>query len=110
VAGKRRRGPLREGTIDHFRAWAGLLVLDTGETLEARAVPARRRRRDPRRHPEVWLDVPEGNGKTTLMGGVALYHGDTHPERDGPDGRRVARPDRHPAQPGIEGSCSAPPA
>lgn len=29
--------------------------------------------------PEVWLDVPEGNGKTTLMAGVALYHGDYTP-------------------------------
>lgn len=26
--------------------------------------------------PEIWLIVPEGNGKTTLLSGVALYHGD----------------------------------
>ena len=25
---------------------------------------------------EVWMIVPEGNGKTTLMAGLALYHGD----------------------------------
>lgn len=29
---------------------------------------------------ETWLVVPEGNGKTTLMGGVALYHADYTPE------------------------------
>jgi hypothetical protein len=80
VAASRRRGPLREGTTDHFRAWARLLVLDTGE------------RWDPERFqldvvdeilkgiPEVWLDVPEGNGKTTLMGGVSLYHADYTPD------------------------------
>lgn len=26
--------------------------------------------------PEIWLVVPEGNGKTTLLSGIALYHGD----------------------------------
>lgn len=26
--------------------------------------------------PEVWMIVPEGNGKTTLMSALALYHGD----------------------------------
>jgi phage terminase large subunit-like protein len=26
--------------------------------------------------PELWLVVPEGNGKTTLLSGLALYHGD----------------------------------
>lgn len=26
--------------------------------------------------PEIWLVVPEGNGKTTLVSGLALYHGD----------------------------------
>lgn len=25
---------------------------------------------------EVWVDIPEGNAKTTLMAGFALYHGD----------------------------------
>lgn len=30
--------------------------------------------------PEVWLVVPEGNGKTTLMSGIALYHADYTPE------------------------------
>jgi phage terminase large subunit-like protein len=30
--------------------------------------------------PEIWLIVPEGNGKTTLLSGVALYHGDYTPD------------------------------
>lgn len=30
--------------------------------------------------PEVWMVVPEGNGKTTLMGGLALYHADFTPQ------------------------------
>jgi phage terminase large subunit-like protein len=29
--------------------------------------------------PEVWLDVPEGNAKTTNMAGFALYHADYTP-------------------------------
>jgi phage terminase large subunit-like protein len=80
VAGKRRRGPLREGTIDHFRAWAGLLVLDTGETWKPEPFQLDVVDEILKGTPEVWLDVPEGNGKTTLMGGVALYHGDTTPD------------------------------
>jgi phage terminase large subunit-like protein len=30
--------------------------------------------------PELWLIVPEGNGKTTLLSGIALYHGDYTPD------------------------------
>lgn len=32
--------------------------------------------------PEVWMVVPEGNAKTTLLGGVALYHADYTPEAE----------------------------
>jgi len=61
-------------TLPHFESWAAELVLDNGEkwVLEpfqtafladffAGAV-------------ESWLIVPEGNGKTTLLAGLALYH------------------------------------
>ena len=51
-------------------------------------------------HREVWLILPEGNGKTTLLGGVALYHGDQHPRRDGADRRIVSRPVPDPSRPG----------
>src|SRR5881628_1298529 len=72
--------PLRPFTLDHWRRWAGLLVLDSGE----RWVP------EPFQDEivgelfsgvtEVLVDIPEGNGKTTLIGGVALYHGDYTPD------------------------------
>lgn len=60
-------------TVDHFRAWAAELVLDTGEPwvveeffclfLEDYFVGV----------PENWLIVPEGNGKTTNLAGLAVY-------------------------------------
>jgi phage terminase large subunit-like protein len=66
-------------TVDHFREYAGLLILDTFRPwrpddwqLDVA--------RDLFEHREVWTLVPEGNGKTTLMAGVGLYHGDYTPE------------------------------
>lgn len=60
-------------TLEHFRDWAGELELDNGEqwTLEpfqeafVEDVFSGR--------PVCWLVVPEGNGKTTLLAGLALY-------------------------------------
>lgn len=62
-------------SLDHFRAWAGGVVLDTGErwvlepfqeevAWDILEGPAR----------EIWFVVPEGNAKTTMMAGLALYH------------------------------------
>jgi phage terminase large subunit-like protein len=34
--------------------------------------------------PECWLVVPEGNGKTTLVAGLALYHCEFHPHASVP--------------------------
>jgi hypothetical protein len=79
VPGSRRR-PLREGTIDHFRAYARLLVLDSGDQWEPERFQLDVVDEILKGIPEVWLDVPEGNGKTTLMGGVALYHADYTPD------------------------------
>lgn len=83
-AGKGRertaRRPLRPWTVDHFRAYAKRLILDTGQPwlvedfqcdVVADAFAG---------HPEVWDVVPEGNGKSTLMGGFALYHADYTPD------------------------------
>ena len=60
-------------TFEHFEWWARRLILDNGrpwvlEEFQARFVEdvfggAR----------ECWLVVPEGNGKTTLTAGMALY-------------------------------------
>lgn len=68
--------PLRALTTDHFRRYAGHMVLDTGgwwvvepyflEVADEIFAGVR----------EVWLDVPEENAKTTNMAGLALYHAD----------------------------------
>jgi hypothetical protein len=69
-------------TVPHFRAWARHLILDTGQPwiLEpfqeafARDLFAGRS--------ENWLVIPEGNGKTTLVAGLALYHCEFHERAD----------------------------
>lgn len=63
-------------SVDHWRKYAGTMVLDNGDHWTP----------EPFQNefvadlfsgvPEIWLVVPEGNGKTTLLSGVALYHGD----------------------------------
>lgn len=71
-------------TVPHFRAWARQLVLDTGapwilepfQEAFARDLFAGR--------PENWLIIPEGNGKTTLVAGLALYHCEFRPHADVP--------------------------
>jgi phage terminase large subunit-like protein len=66
-------------TLSHFRDWASELILDDGKSF----------------HPEdwqeaflddvfsgfaeCWLVVPEGNGKTTLLAALALYHCEHRP-------------------------------
>ena len=60
-------------TVEHFRVWALELTLDTGKRwvveryfldwLEDYFAGV----------PESWLIVPEGNAKTTSLGGLALY-------------------------------------
>lgn len=69
------RAGLAPLTAEHFAAWAGELVLDDGTLWEL----------DPFQMDFVgdlfgstpktvgWLIVPEGNGKTTLVAGIALY-------------------------------------
>lgn len=60
-------------SVEHFRLWAAELVLDSGEVwlLEPFQVAFIAAYFEGRR--ENWLIVPEGNGKTTLMAGLALY-------------------------------------
>src|SRR5581483_8095321 len=71
-AGRTRK--LKPFTLAHFEAWAARHILDTGEpwTLDPfeRAFVT-----DVFRGTRIcWLVVPEGNGKTTLLAGIALYH------------------------------------
>ena len=63
-------------TLDHFRKYVDLLVFDDGEKrgledwqLEVTADIFAGFR-------EVWMVVPEGNGKSTLVSAVALYGAD----------------------------------
>lgn len=76
--------PLRPLTTDHFRAYARLMVLEDGSPWEVEPFQLDVVDALMAGIPEVWLDVPEGNGKTTLMGGVALYHGDYTPSASVP--------------------------
>jgi phage terminase large subunit-like protein len=68
--------PLRPFTVDHWRKYAGLLVLDNGENWDSEDFENEFVADLFSGVPEIWLIVPEGNGKTTLLSGVALYHGD----------------------------------
>lgn len=87
---KRKREP-RPFTVPHFKRWAreNELTLDTGEDFN----PARFQLEivkdifagfpgNPARRPagagfrEIWVLIPEGNAKTTLMGLVSLYGAD----------------------------------
>ena len=76
---RRRPAPVEPFTLAHFRAWASDLILDTGQSwhhedfqeafLEDLFAGFR----------ECWFVVPEGNGKTTLLAGVGLYHCEFRP-------------------------------
>lgn len=71
--------PLRPFTVDHFRRYARGMVLDSGDYWEPEGYQL-----DPVEDlfagvRENWLIIPEGNGKTTWLSGVALYHGDHMP-------------------------------
>jgi phage terminase large subunit-like protein len=75
-----RRGagsaPLRPFSVDHFRRYAEVLLLDSGEHWQLEGFQAEIVGDIFAGHAEVWAVVPEGNAKTTLLGGLALYHGD----------------------------------
>lgn len=70
------RRPLKPFTLDHFRKYAEQLILDNDEPWELESF-----QRDIvadlfKGFKEVWLVLPEGNAKTTLMSGLALYGAD----------------------------------
>jgi phage terminase large subunit-like protein len=72
--GTRRPPSSRPFTLEHFKAWAADLVLDTGRPWVLEPFQAAFVRDVFRGVPECWLVIPEGNGKTTLVAGLALYH------------------------------------
>lgn len=61
-------------TLQHFREWASTLILDTGEPWTLEPFQEAFIEDVFSGAPECWLVVPEGNGKTTLVAGLALYH------------------------------------
>jgi phage terminase large subunit-like protein len=61
-------------TVPHFKRWARQLVLDSGEPWEVEPFQARFAKDVFSGVPEAWLLLPEGNAKTTLVAGFALYH------------------------------------
>lgn len=67
-------------TVDHFRRYAANMILDSGEPWKVEPFQLEVVEDVFAGRPEVWMVVPEGNGKTTLMGGLALYHADFTPQ------------------------------
>jgi phage terminase large subunit-like protein len=61
-------------TVEHFRQWCSELVLDTGEKWVLEDFQAAFIADLFSGVKELWLVIPEGNGKTTLIAAVALYH------------------------------------
>jgi phage terminase large subunit-like protein len=65
---------LRPFTVPHARAWARHLILDTDEPWELEPFQSRFLADVFAGTMECLLVIPEGNAKTTLVGGLALYH------------------------------------
>src|SRR5438309_2354995 len=80
AGGSRARKPApKPFTVDHFRLYARQLVLDTGDSWEPEDWQLQVVEDLFSGVQQLWLIVPQGNGKTTLMGGIALYHADFTP-------------------------------
>jgi len=71
--------PPKPFTLAHFRAWAADLVLDSGEQVTIEPFQADFIADVFAGKPECWFVVPEGNGKTTIVALLALYHCEFHP-------------------------------
>jgi phage terminase large subunit-like protein len=74
-----RRRALRPFTLPHFREYVSRFVLDNGELWELEDFQAEIVRPILAGVREVWVLIPEGNAKTTLLAGVCLYHADYTP-------------------------------
>lgn len=65
---------MSEFTPEHFRSWASELILDNGDGWMLEPFQLAFVEDVFAGVPECWLIVPEGNGKSTLVAGLALYH------------------------------------
>jgi phage terminase large subunit-like protein len=63
-------------TVDHWRAYSERVILDTDDYWELEPFHIEVIRPILAGVTEVWAVLPEGNTKTTLMAGFALYHCD----------------------------------
>lgn len=82
-SGARRPSP-KPFTVDHFRAYARLTVLDNGEPFELEDFQLEQAADIFAGFKEIWLIQPEGTGKTSFLGLFALYHGDYTPSAFAP--------------------------
>jgi phage terminase large subunit-like protein len=67
-------------TIDHFRDWVGKLTLDNGQKFKLEPFQERFAEDVFAGVPECWFILPEGNGKTTLIAALGLYHAKFTPD------------------------------
>ena len=70
---------LRPFTVDHWRRYAGLMVLDSGDYWVPEPFQLEFVADLFGDVTEVWAVWPEGNGKTTLLSGIGLYWTDYTP-------------------------------
>ena len=75
----RTKLPPKSFTLAHFRLWASDLILDSGDSWHLEPFQAAFVEDVFTGCPECWLVVPEGNGKTTLLAGLGLYHCEHQP-------------------------------
>jgi phage terminase large subunit-like protein len=61
-------------TLEHFKIWAESLILDNGEPWVIEPFQESFIEDVFAGKPVCWLVIPEGNGKTTLVAGLALYY------------------------------------
>lgn len=76
--------PLEPFTVDHFRRYAGLLILDSGDAWVPEDFQLEIAHDIFSGVRETWVVIPEGNGKTTLLSGLGLYHADFTPYAEVP--------------------------
>lgn len=79
VAPKRAKKVYPPFTIPHFTAWASDLLLDSMDSWHPEDFQLAYAEDLFSGAPECWFVVPEGNGKTTLLAGIALYHTEFYP-------------------------------
>lgn len=73
---RRSARALEPNTVEHFRAYCSKLRLDNGQRFELEPFQEEIAADIFAGFSEVWVVIPEGNGKTTFMAALALYHGD----------------------------------